>query len=205
MQVRTLALGPLQTNCYVVWDEETREAAVIDPADEAQRILALVNEKQLTVRYIVDTHAHADHILANSALHEATGAPVCVGERDAPLLTDSMGNLSAWAGFPYRAREADRLLREGDELTLGNLTLKVLDTPGHTPGGISLLAPGCVFSGDCLFEGSIGRTDFPGGNTRQLLATIREKLLSLPDDTIVYSGHGPATTIGAEREGNPFV
>jgi len=205
MQVRSLAVGPLMTNCFVAWDEGSKEAVVVDPGGDAERILGVVAQEGLAVRYIVDTHGHADHILANAPVHEATGAPVCIHELDGPLLTDAYANLSAWAGFPYRARPADRLLREGDEISLGELTLRVLHTPGHTPGGISLVGPGGVFSGDCLFEGSIGRTDFPGGNARELLVSIKDKLLALPDDTVVYCGHGPETTIGAERASNPFL
>jgi len=205
MQVRSLPVGPLLTNCFVVWDEPSKQAMIIDPGGDADRILGLVQAEGLTVCLLVNTHGHADHILANSRLREQTGAPLCIHELDAPMLTDSMANLSAWAGLPYRAAPPDRLLREGDELAVGALTFRVLHTPGHTPGGISLVGPGCVFSGDCLFEGSIGRTDFPGGNHRLLIQSIREKLLALPDDTVVYSGHGPQTTIGQERATNPFL
>lgn len=205
MQVRTLAVGPLGTNCFVVWDEATLEGVVIDPGGEAARILRTIEELGLAIRFVINTHGHGDHILANSELREATGAPLCIGEHDAPLLTDSQANLTAWAGLPYRAQPADRTLREGDEVSFGGVTLRVLDTPGHTPGGISLIGPGCVFAGDCLFESSIGRTDFPGGSHQQLLDSIRTKLFPLPDDTIVYTGHGPATTIGHEKEYNPFL
>lgn len=205
MLLMRLVVGPLQVNCFIVADETTKEAVVIDPGDDAQEILAMVRQKGLTVRSIVNTHAHFDHVSANRALKEATGAELLLHEGDAQMLatvplTAKMFGMTAPSSPP-----ADRFLKHGDVITAGGISLTVLHTPGHSPGGICLLGDGFVFTGDALFESSIGRTDLPGGDLMTLINAIKEHLMTLPDETQVFCGHGPATTIGAERQENPFL
>ncbi len=205
MLLMRLVVGPLQVNCFIVADETTKEAVVIDPGDDAQEILAMVRQKGLTVRSIVNTHAHFDHVSANRALKEATGAELLLHEGDAQMLatvplTAKMFGMTAPSSPP-----ADRFLKHGDVVTAGGISLTVLHTPGHSPGGICLLGDGFVFTGDALFESSIGRTDLPGGDLMTLINAIKEHLMTLPDETQVFCGHGPATTIGAERQENPFL
>lgn len=206
LAVRTLVVGQLGTNCYLASCEETRDALVIDPGDDADVILGAIEQDGLRVRLIVDTHAHFDHVTANAAIQKATGAPIAIGKLDAGALSRPVqiaGLLMMGAASP----PANHLLEDGEEIVIGKEALRVLFTPGHTPGGISLYyAPRpLVFSGDTLFRMGVGRTDFWGGDHRALIRSIRTRLFTLPDDTIVYPGHGPATTIGEEKRTNPFV
>lgn len=204
MTLRTLCLGELDTNCYVVWDDNLN-AMVIDPADEAEKILDLITTEKLMVAAVVLTHAHFDHMLAAEAVCAATGAPLYVGKRDELALSDSVRNLSGvFQMCPPIRLVADRTLVEGDVLKVGDLTYTVLETPGHTPGCICLMGDGVLFSGDTLLRDSIGRVDFPGGNVPAMLASLR-RLTTLPSDVVVYSGHGPVTTIGREIERNPYL
>lgn len=205
MLLDCLTVGWFAANCYIVGCSASKEAAVIDPGDEAQRILLTVKDMGVTVRYVVNTHAHVDHIGANAEIIRATGALLCIHRLDADSLADPMRNLSSWGGEPLPALSADRLLEEGDVLEIGEMRFRVLHTPGHTPGGICLEGEGVVFSGDTLFAGSVGRTDFPGGSHVALIDAIRTKLFPLPDDTVIYPGHGPSTTIGEEKRSNPFL
>jgi len=205
MKVLQLEVGSLGTNCYIAYCENTKKAVVIDPGGDAARILAAVNREGLAVEAIINTHGHADHVLANTKVKEATGAPIWIHSADADMLGSGARNLSAYMGAPTSCGVADRLLADGDILTIGDFTLKVLHTPGHTPGGISLLGDKAVFVGDTLFAESIGRTDFPGGSYSQLIQSIKNKLMALPDDIKAFPGHGPATTIGWERRQNPFI
>jgi hydroxyacylglutathione hydrolase len=206
MIVRTLAVGSMLANCYLVWCEETKEALVIDPGGEGRRILAEIAREQLQVRYIVNTHGHVDHIAANAEVRSATGAKLMIHEEDAPLLGNPDLNLSVYVGSALQGLQLDVLLHEGDEIACGKqVQLKVLHTPGHTRGGICLQAQGTIFTGDTLFAGSIGRTDFPGGSYRDLIESIKNKILVLDDACLVYPGHGPASTVGYEREHNPFL
>ncbi len=200
-----IIVGPLQVNCFILADEKTKEAVVIDPGDDAQDILKIIKEKDLKVRYIVNTHAHFDHVGANKAVKEATGAELLLHEADAPVLATASNQSRSFGMNPVISPPADRYVEHGDMITAGEISLKVLHTPGHTPGGISLLEQGMVFTGDALFAGSIGRTDFPGGDLMTLLRSIKTNLMTLPDDTKVFSGHGPASTIGDERRENPFL
>lgn len=204
MTLRTLCLGELDTNCYILWDEN-RVAMVIDPADEAEKILSVVHTEQLTVSAVVLTHAHFDHLLAAEEVCAATGAPLYIGQYDEAVLSDPIRNLSGvFQMCPSVCLVADRTLAEGDVLTVGELSFTVMETPGHTPGCICLMGDGVLFSGDTLFRDSIGRVDFPGGDTPAMLASLR-RLTTLPSDLVVYSGHGPATTIGREVKYNPYL
>lgn len=201
-----LVVGPLQCNCYIVGDPETKEAIVIDPGDDADRLAEALAQKQLTVTAIVATHAHFDHIVAAERLRALTGAPFYLHAEDKPLLAwmQDSGRLFLGMDLPPPP-EVDTEAREGDRLLAGSVGLEVVHTPGHSPGSISLISEDAVFSGDTLFAGSIGRTDLPGGDTHALLNAVKDKLFRLDGDLAVYPGHGPATTLGAEQETNPFV
>ena len=191
MKVKSFPVGWLSTNCYVVSCEETKEAAVIDPGMESEKeteqILEYIKQNGFKIKYIINTHGHPDHVVGNEAIKEATGAPILIHESTIEKLN------------------ADRKLHDGDVLQVGNVKLVVLHTPGHTPDGISLLADNAVFTGDTLFAGSVGRTDFLGGSYADLMQSIKTKLMCLPDSFTVYCGHGPATTIGDEKMYNPFL
>ncbi|MEJ2168036.1 MAG: MBL fold metallo-hydrolase, partial [Desulfobacterales bacterium] len=175
------------------------------PGDEADRILLALGESSLRARYIINTHGHLDHVGANKRLKEITGALILIHPLDAPMLNQVASSAAAWGIAADNSPPPDRELEDGDEVKFGNITLKVIHTPGHTPGGISLSTDREVFVGDTLFAGSIGRTDFPGGSFQTIKQSIRQKLFTLNDDVKVYPGHGPATTIGEERRTNPFV
>lgn len=205
MQVIKLEVGNLGTNCYIVWCEQTHKAIVIDPGADAERILAAIRAKQLTVEYIVNTHGHADHIGALTTIKEATGAPVLIHSADAAMLTSGTKNLSVFLGAELLCPPPDQLLKASDTIIAGTVKLTVRETPGHTLGGICLIGDGIVFSGDTLFAESIGRSDFPGGSHKQLIASIINELMILPDEWVVYPGHGADTTIGWERQHNPFL
>jgi glyoxylase-like metal-dependent hydrolase (beta-lactamase superfamily II) len=201
-----LPLGPTATNCYLVADPATRDAAVIDPGWEAPRILAELSQRAWTCRAVWLTHAHFDHLGAVAEVMAATGAPLALHPADLPLLRAQGGAPLFGLHLPPLPEPA-LLLAPGAPVTAGTLTLDVLFVPGHTPGHVALYhrGAGVVFSGDVLFAQGIGRTDLPGGNYATLIASIREQLLTLPDETTVCSGHGPLTTIGAERRENPFL
>ncbi|MCX7780574.1 MAG: MBL fold metallo-hydrolase [Negativicutes bacterium] len=205
MKIIALQVGNLGTNCYIAYDERAREAIVVDPGGNAQEIMAEIRRAGLAVKYIVNTHGHADHVLANLKIKEATGALLLIHQDDAGMLTSPHRNLSTFIGGGAVCGPADQMLNDGDVIEAGSMKFTVLHTPGHTPGGICLYCDNVLFSGDTLFAESIGRTDFPGGSYRQLLDSIREKLLVLADEVKVYPGHGPETTIGWERRMNPFI
>lgn len=206
MKIVSLEVGTLGTNCYVVFDETTKEAAVIDPGGSVEAILAVLRDEKLAVKYIINTHGHADHVLGNMRVKEATGAPILIHEADASMLTSGQRNLSAYIGGSVSCGPADTLLKEGDVIKIAaGLELTVIHTAGHTPGGICLLTDSVLFSGDTLFAESIGRTDFPGGSYSQLITNIKNKLLVLDDTVKVLPGHGPETSIGHERKMNPFI
>jgi glyoxylase-like metal-dependent hydrolase (beta-lactamase superfamily II) len=203
--IKTLSVGPIMANCFIVGCEETAQAAVIDPGDEPDRILMALAESKLTAKIILNTHGHFDHVGANKRLKEVTGAPILIHPLDAPMLNQLADSAAAWGMAADNSPPPDRELQEGDEVAFGKITLKVLHTPGHTPGGISLYTDHEVFVGDTLFAGSIGRTDFPGGNFETLKHSIQQKLFKLSDEHKVYPGHNQPTTIGRERRTNPFV
>jgi glyoxylase-like metal-dependent hydrolase (beta-lactamase superfamily II) len=212
MILKTLSVGQLQTNCYLIAEQQGGEAAIIDPGDEAGMIARAA--EAFTVRYVINTHAHFDHMAANKALLQALRdhaqdpqTPELIAHPLAvPLLIAGGGAMLF--GFPtIPSPKPDRLVRHGDQIALGSLTLKVLHTPGHSPESISLYAAAekTLFCGDVLFRRGVGRFDLPGGSWRKLKQTIEERLFALPDDTVVYPGHGPPTTTGEERRENPFL
>lgn len=205
MIVKSLAVGPIMANCFIVGCEQTREAAVIDPGDEADRILAAVAEADLTVKQIVNTHGHFDHVSANKAMKEATGAPILIHALDEPMLSQLAASAAGFGLSAQNSPPPDKTIDGGDTISFGQITLTVLHTPGHTPGGVSLATDGFVFVGDTLFAGSIGRTDFPGGNYATLITSIQQKLFTLGNEVRVMCGHGPETSIGTEKRSNPFA
>lgn len=205
MIIEFMPVGPIMANCYIVGCKETHEAVVIDPGDDADMILLKLAELKLKVKYIINTHGHFDHVGANRKMKEATGAEILIHALDAPML----GSLSqAAASFGLKSENSpapDKTIDDGDIITFGKISMKVIHTPGHSPGGISLYTNGFLFVGDTLFQGSIGRTDLPGGNFNTLKSSIQDKLFPLGDSIRVYTGHGPETSIGKEKRYNPFV
>ncbi|MGI6453500.1 MAG: MBL fold metallo-hydrolase [Syntrophomonadaceae bacterium] len=206
MILKGLVVSSMAVNCYFVGCEETREVAVIDPGGEPGTILKYLEKEKLKPIYIINTHGHIDHIGGNQKIKEATGAKILIHEKDATMLENPRSSFAILLGSQIKAAPADQLLKDGDIIKIGNtVKLKVIHTPGHTPGGICLSTDNIIFVGDTLFQGSIGRTDLPGGSYSQLINAIKERLLPFDDDVVCYPGHGPATTIGFERKHNPFL
>ncbi|MBW6514016.1 MAG: MBL fold metallo-hydrolase [Candidatus Syntrophosphaera sp.] len=193
------------TNTWLLWDDASQTALLIDPAAPSRDLLLRIGELGLKVSHIVNTHGHGDHIGGNAWFKKALRCPVMIHPADAHLLTDNRRNLSEYMGTPVDCQPADVLAEEGMDLSLGKHLIRIIHTPGHTPGCICLLADKFLISGDTLFELSIGRTDFPSGSHAQIIDSIKTKLFALPDDTIVFPGHGPRTSIGLEKKNNPFV
>jgi len=204
VKFKHLAVGPLMSNCYIIACKQTREAAVIDPGDEADNILIAVSEFKSRLKYILNTHGHFDHVGANARLKQVTGASILIHEEDAPMLNIVSSSAGAWGMSSVDSPPPDQTIKEGDIIEVGQIKLKVIHTPGHSPGGVSFLTDNIVFVGDTLFAGSIGRTDFPGGNYNTLITSVKNKLFVLDDNVVVYPGHGPETTIGNEKSTNPF-
>ena len=209
MIIKMFTFGMYFTNCYVAGCEETKEAIVIDPGfdrdAEAEKVLGFIKQNDLRVKYIINTHGHSDHTAGNGIMKKATGAPILIHENDAVMLTGVARTMSRIFGLRATSPQADKTLHNGDVIQFGRVKLVVLHTPGHSEGGISLLGEDFVFTGDTLFAGSIGRTDFPGGSFEEIMSSIKTKLATLPDHFKVYPGHGPVSTIGEEKRSNPFL
>ncbi|MEW5953988.1 MAG: MBL fold metallo-hydrolase [Bacillota bacterium] len=205
MILEGLAVGGMGSNCYIIGCDQTKEAAVVDPGAEGRRILDRLGRLGLKCTKIILTHGHVDHIGALREVLEATGAEVLIHELDGDMLTSPSKNLSMFMGALLKFKGADRLLKDGDNIQVGTVNLEVIHTPGHTPGGICLKVGDDLLTGDTLFAGSIGRSDFPGGNHNQLINSIKTKLLDFPGKTRVFPGHGPASTIDEEKRFNPFL
>jgi hydroxyacylglutathione hydrolase len=200
-----VVVGPLDTNCYLVYCDETLACAIIDPGAEAERIFPLIYELGLQPSVLLNTHGHLDHIGANRDVKDKFDIPFCIHGLDKPLLEHG---LQSELSFFLGAKESpppDRLIQDEETIAIGQSALRVVHTPGHTPGSVSFLGDGLLFSGDTLFNGGVGRTDLPGGSTRDLEDSIRTRILTLPPETIVLPGHGPWTTVGEEKESNPFL
>ncbi len=207
MKVETIVVGALEVNCYICYRKDSGNGVIIDPGGDDARIQAVVSDLKITPRAILLTHGHADHIGAVGPIREQYGIPVMAGDGEQKLLANPNANMSTFFDSPITVDEPVRWLNDEELLVIDDLAFKVLATPGHSPGGICLLdeSGGQAFVGDTLFYGSIGRTDFPGCSFEELIASINEKLLKLPDNIVCYPGHGPRTTIGAERVNNPFL
>lgn len=205
LEVVVLPNGQFAQNCYLVADRRTRDAVIIDPGEEPAMFLAELDTRAWTLRSIWLTHAHIDHIMGVGVVHRATGVPIHLHPLDRPIY-DALPQYGAWVGMQLDSPPPpDAELRAGQTLRVGNIEVEVRFTPGHSPGSVSFVTEGMVFGGDVLFNGSVGRTDLPGGDYATLMATIQSQFLSLPDSTVVHSGHGPNTTIGVERLTNPFL
>jgi glyoxylase-like metal-dependent hydrolase (beta-lactamase superfamily II) len=205
LSIQTITVGPLAVNCYLVGDSDSREAIIIDPGAEPERILAAVSSGGWTVNCVIVTHAHFDHVLAAEAVLETTGAPFLMHPMEVILLERVPDVALRWLGVNTDPPpHPERLVTEGDTIRAGDYSFTVAETPGHSPGGICLVGEEEVFVGDTVFEGSIGRTDLPGANLETLITSIREKLLPLDGGTVLYPGHGPPTTIDREKKTNPF-
>jgi len=205
LDVRMFTVGPVQENCFVVRRPETKAALVVDPGDEAPRLLAAIAELELDVQAILLTHTHFDHVGAVAPLARATGAPVYCPELEVPVLQDIMAFVP-WPGFgPFESWDPEETVRGGETLELAGIPLEVLFTPGHSPGHVTYATSGALFSGDVLFQGSVGRTDLPGGDTQTLLSSIAGLLERFGDETQVHPGHMGLTTLGRERATNPFL
>ena len=206
MIIRMLTLGAVETNCYIVGCEETRKGVIIDPCDEAEKILEIVEDEGLHIEYVLNTHAHFDHILANGPVVSATGAPLALHPLDLPLLRER-GGASLFGIDAPRSPEPDMELEEGGIISFGTHNLEVLFTPGHSPGHVSFYEKqeGVLFDGDVVFAGSVGRTDLPGASTEVLMRSINEKIRPLPAETKLFPGHGPPTTLADELRHNPFL
>ena len=204
MILRVVVVGPYQENTYIIGSDETQEAAIVDAGAEWRSIMSAVEDSGLKVKYLLTTHGHEDHIGAVADMVDATNAPFAIHENDAYMLEKPPDSASIIPGF-RNPPEPDLYLKEGDSIEFGDLSFSVIETHGHTPGGISYYGHGLVFTGDTLFRGSVGRTDFEGGNWEQLIESIKTRLLTLPPDTVVLPGHGPHSSVGAEAEWNPFL
>ncbi|HWR82270.1 MAG TPA: MBL fold metallo-hydrolase [Candidatus Deferrimicrobium sp.] len=207
MRVQIIVVGPFEVNCYLYWDAQSRDTVIIDPGGDEDSILQFIAVTELKPLAILLTHGHGDHIAAVGALKEKFRVPLCVGDGDKEMLTRPSEFVSAFYGRPVSSPPADKIVTDGQVLSFGSISLCVLSTPGHSPGGVCYYdeRTGTLFCGDTLFHGSIGRTDLPGGSLDRLLSSIATKILTLPDDCVCYPGHGPHTTVGAERISNPFL
>jgi len=205
LQVEKLIVGPLASNCYIIWDDKNRIAAIIDPGEDAKDIIKKVEELDIEINYILATHGHFDHVGAVAQLKREIDVEFLAHKGDFFFIEDGKNAARRWGFIIDQPPKPDRFIEDGDIIKIGEHELKVLHTPGHSPGGVSFLHNKMVFCGDTLFQGSIGRTDFRMGSFEELKQSIKSRLYTLPDSTIVYTGHGPSTTIGTEKMFNPFV
>lgn len=205
MEIEILVVGSFMANCYILSGPESKRAIVIDPGDEFDKIKAAIEEKQLSVSYIIITHAHIDHVSAVAELKALTGAQVLMHQEERMILDSLDGQANLFSLPTVKGFSVDRYVKDEEMICVDSMCIKVLATPGHSPGGISLVADNAVFVGDLLFSGSVGRTDLPGGSEKVLLDSIWNKIMGLAEETVVYPGHGPVTTIGEERRTNPFL
>ena len=207
MILELVVVGALAVNCYVVGSNKTLDAVVIDPGDDAHKIIAAIQRHNLNLKYIILTHGHFDHVGAAKALKEATGAHVLIHKSDEELLAHAESSAAMFGMKAPPSPKPDGYMKEGDAISFGDLSMTVIETPGHTPGGVSLYMKkqGVVFTGDTLFWGSIGRTDLPGGDYKAIMNSLKNKLAHLPDSTTVLCGHGDETSIGFEKEQNPYL
>ena len=205
MKYKEVVVGALETNCYLVYCEETLQCAVVDPGAEPERIFLEIADAELKPVVIINTHGHVDHIGANWDMKDHFGVPLYIHAADSPMLGKIQQlELSLFLGAKD-SPPADHLMSDGEEIKIGNSVLRVLHTPGHSPGSVSLLGDGFLLSGDTLFFEGVGRTDLPGGSQKQLEQSLREKVMTLPDETVILPGHGPLTSVGQERVNNPFI
>ena len=205
VKLQSFETGPLGVNCYIVADSDSKEGIVIDAGGNADQLLRYIKAEGIHIQVLLNTHGHGDHIGAVDALRDALKVPLLMHAADQPMLGDAKKNLSAFMGFPVTARPAEGTLEDGQRISAGALSFEVLHTPGHSPGGICLLGMGMLFSGDSLFAESIGRCDFPGASQTQLLVSLQQKVMILPDAIRVYPGHGPDTSIAWERRHNLYL
>lgn len=205
MEFRRLPLGIYQANCYIAWEKESKKAVIIDPGAEFKTIEEFVDKNDLSIEGIIITHAHGDHIGALSEAKNHYRADVLIHQDDHSMLLDKNRNHSQRMGLNPIEVQADRKLKDGDKLELGSIILEIIHTPGHSKGSICIKCGDVIFSGDTLFAGSIGRTDLEGGSFEEIIKSIKEKIMVFEDETQVYPGHGPSTTVGAERYNNPFL
>ncbi len=204
MIFKRFVVGALEVNCYVIADEETKEGIIIDPGDNVDEIYNYISKNGIIIKYIINTHCHFDHCGGNKKMKNLTNAELLIHEMEKPVLERMDTSAQIWGFYVDKSPEPDRYLKDGDILKVGNMNIEVIHTPGHSPGGICLKINNKVITGDTLFAGGIGRTDFPGGDYDTLMKSIREKLFTLPEDTEIYPGHGPSSTIRNEKYFNPF-
>lgn len=202
--LKIFTVGPMEANCYILYNPDKREGLIIDPGAEGSHLIKFIKQEKISINYIINTHGHPDHIGANRKIKEHTNAPILIHQYDAPMLAKSGSVLSLIFPVESSSPPADTFIKDGDLIECAGMKLKVLHTPGHTPGGISLLIDDSIFTGDTLFSGSIGRSDLPGGSPEVLLNSIK-KILSLDENLIIYPGHGPSTTVSQELHSNPFI
>jgi len=204
MIIKKFVVGPLESNCFLVIEESSKECFITDPGDEPDRIVDFINENKLKVKYIICTHAHFDHVAAVPELQEETGAQIVIHKSDLPIYENSEEHAALWGFEIDPLPRPDIFISDGDKIDIGNLHFEILHTPGHSPGGICIYGEGIVITGDTLFAGAVGRTDLPGGDILKLKASF-QRLMSLPSEIRVLPGHGPETTIGREKTDNFFA
>ena len=205
MKYEMIIVGPLETNCYLVYCEETLECAIVDPGADPEKIILQVSSRKLEPVILINTHGHVDHVGANKDIKEKYDIPLCIHSSDSKMLGNILATTMGLFLGAKKSPEPDKFIDEGDTIPIGNSHLKVIHTPGHSPGSVSLSGDGFLLSGDLLFCGGVGRTDLHGGSWRVLEDSIRNRIFTFPDDTIVLPGHGPATTVGQEKMANPFI